>query len=264
MRIIKKVGKFLKANFAKHRTLTQQRGTVKETVTRYDKLADRMIIKEIRKHYPSHNILTEESGFFDNKSQYTWIVDSLDGTSNFASSNPLFATSIALSRLPSLGKDEQIILGIIFSPITRELFVAAKGKGAFLNGKSIKVSDVDKLSQSYILVCEGGERKRSRPAQIYKKLLPKTKDTRKLGSAALECAYVASGRFDGYATTKIEPWDIAAGALLVEEAGGKMSDFRGRKWNFSARGGSAMGGKTDLIFSNSKIHSALVKMLKSI
>ncbi len=245
--LAEKSGQYLLENFRKELSLIPMRGVSKEITTRYDRENDRFIIEEISGAYPEHNILTEESGFIDKRSEYTWIVDSLDGSGNFALGNPFFAVSIALM------KGSELILGVIAAPYLKELYTAEKGKGAFLNGRKIHVSEVEELSQSYMVSCEGGERSNERIAGINALLHPKIKDLRKLGSAALEGAWVASGRAEAYITTSIYPWDIASAVLLVKEAGGEVTDFNGRSWELK---------KSDIILSNGKIHDEIVEIMR--
>lgn len=247
--IIKRAGKILMKYFQTDTKLTLMRGSVKEVTTKYDKIVDKFIIRELEKRFPKYNFLTEESGLIDRGSEYTWVVDSLDGTVNFAYGNPLFSICIALL------KGGKPILGIIYAPALNELYFAQKGKGAFLNNKRIKVTKISNLAKSYVYVCEGGDKNRRRTVKIMAKIYPQVVDLRKLGSAGLECAWVAAGRAEGYTTTAIEPWDIAAGVILVEEAGGKMTTFQGKPWQPIS---------SDLIFSNSKIHQKLINLVKKL
>ncbi|MGC8812526.1 MAG: inositol monophosphatase family protein, partial [Candidatus Aenigmatarchaeota archaeon] len=143
----------------------------------------------------------------------------------------------------------------VYDPIHDELFTAEKGKGAFLNGKRIKVSSINKLEKSYFVTCEGEEKNKKRKAKLYSRIIAKAVDIRKLGSGSLECAWVASGRAEAYLTFKIPPWDVAAGVLLVEEAGGKVSDFKGREWKLR---------RCDFLATNSLIHEKILKILKDV
>lgn len=229
-------------NFKKEKELLKMRTTSKGAATNYDNESDELIIDRIKEKYPGHNILTEESGFQEGKSDYLWIVDSLDGTGNFANYNPLFSVCIALLQ------NNELKLGAIYAPAINEFYFAERNKGAFLNGEKISVSNVSKLSKSYIIFCEGAEKNRKRNLKIIEKLYSKATDHRKIGSAGIETGWVASGRVDGYWTTKIEPWDVAAGVLLIQEAGGKVTDFKGNPWQPEQK---------DLICSNNKIHSSI-------
>jgi myo-inositol-1(or 4)-monophosphatase len=245
--VAKKAGRFLLKHFKKDAFLTAKRGVAKEIVTEYDKRSDKLIVKEIRRHYPEDTITSEEGGTIEGLTAYRWLVDSLDGSGNFASGNPFFAVSVGLM------KGRKLKCGVIFAPFLRELFIAVRNKGAFLNGKRIKVSSVRELRDAYLLSCEGGEKDNKRIARINSCLHPKVKDLRKLGSAALEAAWVATGRADAYFTTSIHAWDVAAGVLLVREAKGRVSDFHGRTWQ--AR-------QNDVLFSNGKLHNTIIAQLE--
>lgn len=244
-----RAGKALAAHFRKDRELLDLRKTVKEITTKYDKESDKMIAKALSEKYPAYNVWTEESGVINRGSEYTWIADPLDGTVNFASDNPLYCVTIALLR-----KNEPI-LGVTYAPIIDELYVAESGKGAFLNRERISVSTTEKLEECYAYFCEGGDKNRLRTGKINGAIYPKVRDLRKLGSAGLEAAWVACGRGDAYVTTKIEPWDVAAGVLLVREAGGKVTDFRGGAWKTE---------RSDLVFSNGRVHESILELVRDL
>jgi myo-inositol-1(or 4)-monophosphatase len=222
--LAKKAGDTLMKHFRQDWSLLKERSTAKEAATKYDKQVDNLIIEEIKRYYPHHSLLTEESGLFQNDPDWLWIVDSLDGTGDFANFNPFFSVCIALMH------QSELFLGAIYAPVIDEFYFAEKGKGAYLNGVKIRVSDVSDLSQSYIFYCEGGDRNRARTGDLLQKVYPRVTDIRKLGSAGLETAWVAAGKGEAYFTTRIEPWDVAPGVLLVQEAGGKVSDFQGNTW----------------------------------
>lgn len=243
--VAKKAGDFLLQNFKKDETLFNERVMSKEIVTKYDKESDRIIISELQKFFPEHNLLTEESGRIDNGSEYTWIIDSLDGTGNFASGNPFFSVSIALKH------GEQLEMGVIYAPFLKEMYWAEKGQGAYLNDRKISVSDVE-FEKAYVVTCEGGSKTNERLAGIYSKVYPNVKDMRKLGSAAIEGGFVASGRADGYITLNIDPWDVAATILITKEAGGKATDFEGNDWKPQ---------RSDLLLTNNKVHGDLLNFL---
>ncbi|HXZ30318.1 MAG TPA: inositol monophosphatase family protein, partial [Dehalococcoidia bacterium] len=219
--LARKAGDTLMKHFRQDWALLKERSTAKGAATKYDKEVDRLIVEEIRRHYPRHSLLTEESGFLKGDSEWLWIVDSLDGTGNFANFNPFFAVCIALMH------HSELLLGVTYAPAIDEFYFAEKGQGAYLNGIEIRVSDMSDLNQSYILYCEGGEKDRGRTGRLLHKVYPRVTDIRKLGSAGLETAWVAAGKREAYFTTRIEPWDVAPGVLLVQEAGGKVSDFQG-------------------------------------
>lgn len=244
--VARKAGDFLVEHFRKDQTLLKLRSSAKEAITAYDKMVNDLIIEEIKRHYPHHSLLTEESGFLEGNPDWLWIVDSLDGTGNFASSNPLFSVCIALMH------GSELLLGAIYAPAINEFYFAERGSGAYLNGERIEVSQISELSQSYIFYCEGGEKNRSRTGKVWSKVYPHVMDMRKLGSAGLEIAWVAAGRGEAYLTTKIEPWDVAPGVLLVKEAGGEVSDFQGNPWQRRT---------SDLLFSNKRLHQRMLNLI---
>lgn len=245
--LARKAGDVLMKHFRQDYSLFSLRSTAKEASVRYDKDVDRLIIAEIKRHYPHHSLLTEESSFLQGDPDWLWIVDSLDGTGNFANFNPFFSVCIALMHR------SELLLGTIYAPAINEFYFAEKGKGAYLNGGRIRVSDITDLSQSYIFYCEGGEKDRSKTGKIISRVYPHVMDMRKLGSAGLEIAWVATGRGEAYFTTKIEPWDVAPGVLLIQEAGGGVSDFHGDSWKLQT---------SDLLFSNGKVHQELLDLIK--
>jgi len=244
--ITKEAGKKLLQYFKKENQLIRLRGTSKEIVTKYDKLIDRFLVQKIQREFPDHSILSEEGGWVRRKKEFLWIVDSLDGSGNFANKNPLFSVCVCLCL-----KGEPF-LSAIYAPAINEFYYAKKSNGAYLNGRKIGVSQISKLRESYIVYCDGNEKNKKRIAKIFFEIYPKVTELRKIGSAGIESAWVAAGRVDGYYTTKIDPWDVSAGVLLVEEAGGKVSDFKGNPWKVK---------RSDLIFSNKKIHRSLIKLL---
>ncbi len=244
--VAKKAGAFLLRTFKKDVSLVKKRGTAKEVHLLQDVKSDKLIITKIQRKFPAHNILTEESGFIDKKGEYTWIIDPLDGSTNFARGNPFFAVSIALM------KKKELLVGVVFAPFLKELYVAENGKGAYLNGKRIHVSQINTLAKSYFVSCEGGDATNAPIAKINAKFHPLVKDMRKLGSAALESSSVACARSEAYLVRQISPWDVAAGVLLVKEAGGKVTDFEGKPWKSLT---------SNVVFSNGKVHKKLLKEL---
>jgi myo-inositol-1(or 4)-monophosphatase len=244
--LTKKAGFFLLKHFREDPGLLMMRTSAKGAATKYDKMSDELIIRGIRDVFPQHSILTEESGLLQGDPEWLWIVDSLDGTGDFANWNPLFSVCLALMH------EEELILGAVYAPAIDEFYLAEKGNGAYLNGKRIHVSGMADLQQSYLFYCEGGERNRQRTGAALAAVYPKAVDIRKLGSAGLETAWVAAGKGEAYFTMKIEPWDVAAGVLLVREAGGQVTDLRGGEWVVE---------RGDLLFSNGKVHASMLELL---
>ncbi len=209
-----------------------ERGTSKEVKSFYDNFSDEIIKEDLEKKFPEHSYITEETGLVDKKSDYLWIIDPLDGTSNFVNHNPLFSISIAL------WKNGEPLLGVIEAPALYERFVSVSGEGAwrydFLNSKEkiCKVSNISEDYKAYILFCEGGEGDRERILKIFNANYKNKKEVRKFGSAAIELAWVGAGRAEAYFTPRINIWDIAAGVLFVKEAGGEVKNFAGKDYNW--------------------------------
>ena len=192
-------------------------------MTEADHASEAAIMDVIKKKFPLHHILTEETGEIVRDSEFKWIIDPIDGTVNFAHGIPICCVVVALE------KDGEIIMSVVYAPILNELYVAEKGKGATLNGKRISVSSESSVLKSclvtgfpytYIDAPNG-------PVEVFGRLVKKGIPVRRLGSAAIDLCWVASGRFDGFYEHKLEPWDSAAGFLIVEEAGGRVTDFEG-------------------------------------
>lgn len=219
--------------------------------TKYDRLSDQIIKRAITKRFPDHSILTEETGLVDKNSDYLWIIDPLDGTGNFINHNPFFSISIALWY-----KDEPI-MGLIEAPFLKERYFAVKGEGALaMNTKTrkkrqLKVSRIHKLEDSFILFCGGHQADNARVGEFVRYYYPLARSMRKIGSASLECAWVASGRAEAFITPRVRLWDVAAGALLVQESGGRALDFdlRPISWLNGFRNNYTL----DLVVANSKL-----------
>ena len=193
-------------------------------VTASDKKVEKILINELQKARPSYSILSEETGQINNDKSFKWIIDPIDGTANFLHGIPHFAISIGLEH------DDEIICGIVYDPIKDEMFVAEKGNGSYLNNQRMRVSSRSKLKDC--IVFTGGPRLDSKNKELaleeYKKFSSKILiPIRKLGSASLDMAYVAAGRCDGFWQRNLNYWDIAAGIILVKEAGGFVTDFEG-------------------------------------
>ncbi|HEY6820476.1 MAG TPA: inositol monophosphatase family protein [Burkholderiales bacterium] len=204
---------------------------VNDFVTKVDGAAEEAIIDVVRKAYPDHGFLAEESGRTQGETEYTWIIDPLDGTTNFIHGFPQYCVSIGVQHRGALAH------GVIYDPVRNELFTASKGRGAFLNDRRIRVSKCLKLEGA--LVGTGFPFKELRRADLYlaqlKTMMEKTAGVRRAGAAALDLAYVACGRLDAFWELGLSPWDMAAGALLVQEAGGLVADPTGEQ-DFLASG----------------------------
>jgi myo-inositol-1(or 4)-monophosphatase len=218
-------------------------------VTEVDRRCEQRIIGIITKAFPGHNILTEETPMPELPSPYRWIIDPLDGTTNYAHGYPCFCTSLALEL------EGEIVLGAIYDPLLDELFTAQQGKGAFLNNERLFVSKTDQLTNA--LICTGFpyDLRESRENNLdhFNRFIMEARAIRRDGSAALDLCYVAAGRFDGFWELKLYAWDVAAGKLLVEEAGGTVTDFRGGQLDIRGQ---------QILASNGRIHEAMIKVLQ--
>ena len=218
---------------------------INNLVTEADHASEKAIIETIQQQFPDHFILSEETGAIISDSEYKWIIDPIDGTVNFANGIPLCCVSIALE------KAGEMIMGAVYNPFMNELFFAQKGHGAFLNDKKIEVSTKDTVIKSCLvtgfpytyLEMENG------PLDVFQKLVRKGIPVRRLGSAAIDLCWVAAGRFDGFYEHQLQAWDSAAGFLMVEEAGGKITDFNGNYYSPY---------QPHILATNGKIHDELL------
>ncbi|MBI4870124.1 MAG: inositol monophosphatase [Candidatus Riflebacteria bacterium] len=219
-----------------------------DLVTRVDRESEALIVGAIRRRYPDHGVFAEEDSRIDSPSGYTWFIDPLDGTTNFVHSFPLYCVSIALAR------NDEPLLGAIYAPCLDEMFCAARGQGATLNGRPLSVSRTSVLEDG--LYCTGFASMRHQGApdnlRNFIRLLRVCQGVRRGGSAALELAYVAAGRLDAFWELSLSPWDVAAGAAIVREAGGTVTDLRGSDGWLRGR---------QILASNGKLHDRLLGLL---
>jgi len=243
---VKKSGKMLLKEYSKFDRQSIKLKPNNEILTKCDLQSEEIILGEIKRNFPLDGIISEERGAIKGVSDLTWILDPIDGTTNFTFHNPLWCISLALA------KGDELILGLIYAPFIDELFMAVKGDGAKLNGRPIKVSDLKdgKVLNTY---CHGREIKDIKKALKYcAKQKTSYKDCRQMGSAAIELAYVAAGRVESFVAPGDKLWDVAAGVLLVKEAGGQVTDFKGKTWQFNS---------SDIVASNGLVHKDILKAL---
>lgn len=228
----------------------QSKDSLNNLVTEVDRKAEDVIIEIIRDEFPEHFILSEEVGEMSTSSNYKWIIDPIDGTVNFAHSIPICCVSIGLE------KDGILQLGAVFNPFMNELFFAEKGKGATLNNKPLKVSKKSELESAclvtgfpYRWVDVGTD-----PIAVFEKFIRLGLPVRRLGSAALDLCWVAAGRFDGFWEYNLNPWDIAAGYLIVEEAGGRITNFNGSAFSIYDK---------QTLATNGWIHDQMLKIIRT-
>ena len=242
-------GQILLEKFGRHINI-QKKGEI-NLVTEADLASEALIIERIKSYYPKHAILAEESGeavVMGSEMSWKWIIDPLDGTTNYAHGYPCFCVTIALEH------EGEIVIGVTFDPTRNELFAAEKGQGATLNGKSIRVSSTDKIGDALIVTGFPYDFK-TRPAfaRHLTEFLLHSRGVRRDGSAAIDMAYVACGRFDGFWEEGLNPWDVAAGKLLIEEAGGQLSYYDGSPLSVY---------KPPICASNGRIHSQMLDVLQ--
>jgi myo-inositol-1(or 4)-monophosphatase len=219
-----------------------------DLVTDADISSEKFIIKAIADKFPGHSILTEEQAPLDRDSDFRWIIDPLDGTTNFAHNFPFYCVSIALEYR------RRLIVGAVYDPERKEMFCAFAGGGSFLNRRRIHVTDESRLDRSLLATGFPYDIGTSREDNLkfFNRFAKESQALRRAGSAALDLCYLACGRFDGFWELKLHPWDTAAAVLIVEEAGGKVTDFDGRKYSIYGK---------YILASNGRIHSQMKRIL---
>jgi myo-inositol-1(or 4)-monophosphatase len=247
--IARDAGLFLKDRFNANHTI-DYKGEI-NIVTEADMMSEEILKARIKEQFPAHDILSEETARVQMGSEFEWIIDPLDGTTNYAHGYPVFSVSIALK------KEGAIILGVIYNPMLDELFFAEKGSGAFLNEEKLSVSDTEDLSKSLLATGFPYDIRENPDNNInyFTEMAMKARAIRRAGSAALDMAYIAAGRFDGFWELKLHPWDTAAGWLIVEEAGGKVSDISGKDYCLES---------PSILATNGKIHGTMIECLGKI
>jgi myo-inositol-1(or 4)-monophosphatase len=239
--IAREAGALLMGYFHQH-VKVEYKGDA-DLVTIADRNSEILIRERIKKNWPTHDVLGEEQGLVDTGSDYRWYVDPLDGTTNFAHGFPIFCVSMALEH-----RGERIA-GVVYDPTRNELFAAEQGSGAYLNQQRIQVSKTSTLAECLVATGFPSHKRHKNPnIYFYHQITLRTHGVRRAGSAALDLCYVASGRFDGFWEFNLNPWDTAAGVLIVEEAGGKVTDFRGGPFQLNSR---------ETLASNGQVHGAL-------
>jgi myo-inositol-1(or 4)-monophosphatase len=242
--VAQEAGKILREEMERPPTISHK--SEFDLVTQADRRSEALIVGKLQKYFPDHSVAAEEGTGKDTSSEYRWHVDPLDGTTNFAHAYPCFCVSIALAR------KNELLLGVVYNPIYNELFTAARGEGAFFNGKRIHCSKISALKNS--LLCTGfpNHNRHANPnIHFYWDFTLRSHGVRRDGSAALDLASVAMGRFDSFWEFGLNPWDTAAGVILVEEAGGKITDMQGQPYTL---------GGVSILASNGLIHDEMVRV----
>ena len=242
-------GRILAERFGRSALKVTQKGEI-DLVTEADLASERLIVERIRSYYPRHAILAEEAGDVardERASDYKWIIDPLDGTTNYAHGYPCFCVSIGLEY------KNELLLGVVYDPIRDELFAAERGGGTTLNGRAIHVSAVEDLNRA--LLCTGfpyDVRERNDFARHFVNFIMHSQGVRRDGAAALDMAYVACGRFEGFYEEGLQPWDVAAAIVLIEEAGGRVSRYDGTRASIYT---------PPIMASNGLVHDAMMRVL---
>lgn len=244
--IVQKSAGYLKNNLGKVKKIGFK--SAFNLVTEVDRKTEDIIIKTLRKHFPGDGFLSEEFGKEKGTTGRKWVIDPLDGTTNYAHGFPVYAISIALEE------NDKPIFGVVFNPERDELFTAERNRGARLNGKPIRVSDTSKLDKSLLATGFSYKLRELKDNNIthFEDFLFASQAVRRPGSASLDLCYVACGRFDGFWELELNPWDTAAGWLIVEEAGGEVTTFNGGRYNHYIK---------EILASNGKIHKEMSRIL---
>jgi len=244
----REAGKIISDYFQGSFTVDNKEG-INNLVTEVDKHSEKRIIEIIRKHYPTHSIISEEVGEMIQDSPYQWIIDPIDGTVNFAHGIPLCCVSIGLKH------NEDLILGTVYNPMMNELFFAEKGKGAFLNEKPISVSTKSDFRKACLVT--GFPYKwpdsKEHPIRVFERFIMEGLPVRRLGSAAIDLCWVACGRFDGFWEYNLSSWDVAAGYLIVQEAGGRITNFEGDAYSVFDK---------ETLATNGHIHEEMLRLIR--
>lgn len=219
-------------------------------VTDIDRASEQLIVAAIRERFPDHRIVSEEGGGIEQDSRYTWLIDPLDGTNNYAHGFPFFSVSLAILE------NNQPVVGVVYDPMRDELFAAERGSGARCNGRRLQVSSTETLATSLLTTGFPYTRFGAGDNNLaeFTRMLMLAQDIRRPGSAALDLSYVASGRSDGYWELSLSPWDAAAGALILTESGGRLSNWRGDAWD-------VWGNR--IVATNGRIHDELLAALRA-
>jgi myo-inositol-1(or 4)-monophosphatase len=235
---------------------TEYKGDV-DLVTVADRTVERLIRSRLGEVFPAHGIYGEEGTRDRLESEFRWYIDPLDGTTNFAHGFPQFCVSMGLEHRPEGTKPEQdgvLVAGVVYDPLRDELFTAQRGAGAQLNGKAIHVSRTPELAEALLATGFPSRKRHSSPnIHFYQEFTLRSHGVRRAGSAALDLAYIACGRLDGFWEFNLNPWDTAAGILLIEEAGGHVTDFEGNHYRLDSR---------EVLASNGRVHDELITLFR--
>ncbi|HYV76151.1 MAG TPA: inositol monophosphatase family protein [Candidatus Binatia bacterium] len=247
--IAREAGALLMSYFDRHIKI-EYKGEV-DLVTAADRASEKLIVERLREKWPEHGIVGEEGTRSHTGAEFRWFVDPLDGTTNFAHGYPVFCVSIALAR-----QDDELEVGVLYDPTRDEMFSAERGSGATLNGRAIDVSQTTRLAEAILGTGFPSHKRHKNPnIYFYHQITLRSHGVRRAGSAALDLANVAAGRYDGFWEFNLNPWDTAAGVLIVQEAGGKVTRFDGTPFRLDSR---------EVLASNGLIHDEVVEEFREI
>ncbi len=246
LRAAKEAGAILREGLEQARVI-EYKG-VKNIVTDMDRRSEEVIAALVQRELPGHSLVSEEGTRLQGDSGYRWFVDPLDGTTNYAHGYPCFSVSIGVER------DGEVIYGVVYDPNLEELFTAERNAGAFLNGKRLRVSAISRLSDALLATGFPPDVATAEESNLdhFANFMKRAQAVRRPGSAALDLCYVAAGRFDGFWELRLSPWDVAAGSLMVTEAGGRVTDLRGQPLRLS---------KPQIVASNGLLHEEMLRIL---
>jgi myo-inositol-1(or 4)-monophosphatase len=247
--IAREAGSLL-ANYYERRVAFELKGEF-DLVTEADRASEKLVVERLRSYFPSHRIVAEEGGGHEAASEYCWYVDPLDGTTNFAHGFPAFNVTLGLARAG------EVVAGVVYDPLRQEIFTAERGAGAYLNHHRLRVSAARRLGDSLSSTgFPSRKRRHNRNIHFYYQLAMASHGVRRTGSAAIDLAYVAAGRLDFFWEFGLKPWDMAAGTLLVQEAGGRVSDMRGESHSLAA--------SEDLLADNGALHDEVLTIFAEV
>jgi myo-inositol-1(or 4)-monophosphatase len=248
LQIAEEAGEIIKEGFGKN-FLVEYKTNSSNLVTEYDTKSEAAIVSFIKKEFPTHSILAEESGSYERQNDYLWVIDPIDGTTNYAHGLPIFSVCIGVQ------KNGETICGVVYDVMRNAMYKSEKGSGAFCNDRKLNVSSNDDLSQS-VLVTGFPYDVADNPdfaLERFNAFLKNSRAVRRLGSAAIDMCYVAEGVFDGFWEVSLNPWDVCAAKLIVEEAGGLVTDFSGKKSDIFMK---------QFLATNVKVHQKMIDILR--
>lgn len=243
-------GKIIKENYGNVTVLKEKGGNWHEVVTKADLEAEEAVKRIIKEKFPGHNIISEETANPKTDSEYTWFIDPIDGTTNYVTQLNFSCVGIGLV------KDGEVILGVVYNPIVDEMFWAEKGRGAFLNGNRIHVSDNDDLKRTVVNYCHQNNEEETRVIEkLFFRIKMGSRDFRRFGAAGLDLSYVACGRNDVFFHTNTRPtlWDFVPASIIAREAGARLTDWEGNEWGLESR---------NMLCTNGRLHDRMKEILK--